>query len=402
MFDFPASPAIGDVSNGYMWNGVGWAGGPIVATPQEQFFNIPAGATFFDIAVPTWATAVQLIGSVFTTNVSCNIMMRVSADGTTFFSGASDYTTGGPVHNTGSSAYTTVAAAASAFLYLSAGADQGHLVPHSFTAEMNLTRPSTAVPFQQKAYAKNYDIAAATVHRTFWHQGWLGAAVTAALSLKAIRIYVTAGTMAAGSWVKANWLGADVPQTNGLIPEAPLDGNEYVRVGGAWRLKRQQFDWTTSAIDIVVPAWGPKRATINFLMGKAAAGQTAVLLRVSVDGTTFLSGASDYNYSGVFGQGSSVAYQGITAGTFAYLTFDGDNISVGHQGTFDIELISTANSVKLYRGISSCYNNGAGILMRDQTMMGWLPSGSPIKALRFFLNNSLVPTAGSYVSAEWS
>lgn len=191
-------------------------------------------------------------------------------------------------------------------------------------------------------------------------------------------------------------------QVNASMILPPQDGGEYVMVNGLWRLKRQEFAWTANNVDIPVPtSWAPKRATVNFFVGKAAAGLTYVALRVSTDGTTFYAGASDYNYSGVVGQGSAVIFQGATVGTFGYLTFDGDNTTVGHQGTVEVEIGSTSNSANLYRGISSSYNNTAGVLMRDQLVAGWLP-GTNYKALRLFLGNAIVPAAGARVSVEWS
>jgi hypothetical protein len=176
---------------------------------KERTYDL-AGVTNHDIAVPAFAKAVQLVGSIFTTNTSTNsAVLRLSTDGTTFYAGASDYQISAAVHNTGSSAYATAASAAASSLSLTAGSDQGTVVPFSFSTELTLTRPSTTSVFHMKSYGKSIDTAAASLHRTYWSQGWIGTGTTTALTIKAIRLMLlpNAQAMTSGSHVTVRWLG---------------------------------------------------------------------------------------------------------------------------------------------------------------------------------------------------
>lgn len=200
--------------------------------------------------------------------------------------------------------------------------------------------------------------------------------------------------------------GIQGPQ--GGLTGAPMDGNEYVIVNGVYRLKRQEFQWPAGAnigADIVVPTvWTPRRLTLNVFMSRAVATVGGICWRGSIDGTTFLAAQGDYYYAGLHGQAGTPYMQTVTAFTFGYLSFTGDNTSVGGQCTAEIELQRLANSVFLYRSVWGMYHNTAGVIQRDGVMVGYTTgnfgAAPRLKAIRVFLDAGVA--SEGYISAEWS
>jgi hypothetical protein len=87
------------------------------------------------------------------------------------------------------------------------------------------------------------------------------------------------------------WLGKiDIPVVPPLPPEPPADGGEYVRVNGVWRLSGQTFVMDGLAQkDVTVPV-GARAVAIAAVSGSTISNWLA--LRISLDGTTFLAGAT--------------------------------------------------------------------------------------------------------------
>ena len=238
-FNFPAAPALNQIYSpaadvNFQWNGVAWIGGASVARvePAESFYDL-SGLASVDILVPAWAKAGQLIGSIFVP-AGQQVVCRMSDDGTTFKAGASDYQIGGAVHNTGSNSYTKSDQTALSFLTFGLVGDTAGLA-HQFTAEVMVQRATTSQLFAYKAYAKAGDPAATFLLRTAWWSGWMGAAVTTALTLKALRVLSTSGVFGAGSHLHVKWLG-NIAQSalSGAVPEAPNDSVLYSRRNAAW------------------------------------------------------------------------------------------------------------------------------------------------------------------------
>lgn len=402
-FDFPTSPTNGQVSNGYTWNGTLWAGGPgIASAPGEQFIDL-GGRGSVDIDVPDWAKFAEISGSVWPLATTSYLMMQWSTDGTTFYAGTSYQLMGGITHAI-TGGYVTQAAGAAPAIYVTYPRTNLN-VPHTFACAFNLEAAVGNQLFAARSEMQAFDNAAGGSQ--FIWSGYLNVVVVPG-RIKKIRLLgypLPSPIFPVNSVVKIKWSGIAVPTSN-AIPEAPQDGGEYVRVNGVWRLNKQDFDWTANLIDIPVPAWGPKTCTASFFVGKSGAAVVTPYMRMSVDGTTFAAGATDYYTAGVLGQGTTAQYQVIAADTGMFLTFSHDNTSVGMQGTFDIELVRSANSSFQYRGYSSSYNNNAAILNRTAVLNGyasgaWSAAPAVVKALRFFLSPSGVPTAGSRISVEW-
>ena len=226
---------------------------------KEQFFDL-SGKTSQDITVPTWAKACRITGYVYVP-ASAAVINRVSVDGTTFFAGATDYQQGGPVHNTGSAAYTTSAQVGATWAAITPTSDNGSAA-QNFTLDMNLVRALTNQVFVQRAYAKAIDSSAANIFRTYHNLTYLTAALTTALSIKAIRILLTTGAaMGAGSSLHIQWLGDDaqMPVSN-AISEAYAD-TRYVNVTG-----------DTMSGDLTI-----SKSTPTVILNKAADTQNAAL-----------------------------------------------------------------------------------------------------------------------------
>jgi hypothetical protein len=241
-FNFPAAPIQGEVFQpaggpAWMWDGEKWRGGGIAGPQKEQLFDI-SGLTQKDITVPTWAKSMQFTMYAYIPAPTTTIGMRVSSDGTTFFAGASDYSSySAPVHNTGTLAYATSASTIGSSILLTASGDNLAAVPATISGDMQLVRlgaASTIMIF--KAWAKWADSAAGTLHRNWQTWGWPSSSLSLA-QIKALRFFSTNGAaFAAGSSLHIRWIGDDaqMPVSN-AIPEAPNDGKAYVRRNGVWQ-----------------------------------------------------------------------------------------------------------------------------------------------------------------------
>jgi len=415
-FDFPASPAVGEVSNGYQWTGEMWGGAPKLGTDMsEQFFDL-TGLSSLDIQVPVWAKGVQLIGNCYLpTNASNTMLLRVSADGSTFFSGASDYYNIGCSHNTGSSGYMTNQSATGTGIVLTLSG-QDPVFPHSFTAEMTLVRPaSPSQIFLCKTYGKSQDTAASTMSRTVWWEGWLSTAVTTALALKALRLFNFGGTAClAGSWLKVKWLGdiAQVPPSTG-IADAPSDGCEYVRVNGIWRKKSQTFvlDGIVN-FDLAVPDGAKAMRVYSTMMPPPAnATSSSVCFRASIDGTNFMAGASDYHYAGFIHYSGASGFSSLNSvvGAFNYLAFNNDAAIVQEVIDWRQTLIrptvpsnqpwyGMVNSTSYQTTAANAYNNAQ---MRVGVMNTSAGVVTTLKALRIYRANGGAFGSPSLLEASW-
>lgn len=99
-----------------------------------------------------------------------------------------------------------------------------------------------------------------------------------------------------------------------LSPDAPVDDGEYVRINGVWRLKSQRVDLSGLAFAtgaaVPVPT-GARLMKFAWDVGKVDAGAYAPSIRLSVDGSTFLAGASDYAYTGNYFAHNGTAVAGL-------------------------------------------------------------------------------------------
>lgn len=207
--DFPASPTNGQQYQGFTFNGVGWIGGQGPGpqlNPVEQFFDM-AGKVSVDITIPSWANAVEIDGVFYAASPGGQTVAAwYSVDGTTFIN--TGYTYAGPTNNSGSNFYQTTPAAATTSLWLSIAGDQAALYGHDVEALITVRRPTTSAYFTCKAFAKSYDLAAASAYRTSWLTSLLSGTLSSVLQMQKLRIGFSGGAACtAGSYVKVKWIG---------------------------------------------------------------------------------------------------------------------------------------------------------------------------------------------------
>jgi hypothetical protein len=331
-FDFPASPATGDVyaptgGPAYQWDGEKWKGGQPSGPQTEQMFDA-SGFANVDIPVPTWAKAVEITGNTMSANGTYPVL-RVSMDGTTFLAGASDYSNVGPIHRSGTASYNIVALTTGDHIQLGLNSDSV-ILTQLFTTNMTLVRASTSVYYHFKNYLSYFQSAAANQYSTYWNTGEVRNAT--GLAIKALRVLCNGGTFNAGSWVRVKWLGdaAQVPISN-AIPEAPNDGGYYLRRNGVWvrtvaTLKRQQLISSTLY---------SRSATSEAILSDA-------LMYVPVSLTSEV-WVTAYTYVRLTGSSLAVDDQ---AATIALKSFDGAAYQPRHQLTWgDANRVTVAPSV---------------------------------------------------------
>jgi len=219
--DFPSAPTNGQVftSGGvaYTWNGYAWIGGAIPAAGADAPSDgneyvrvngawrmvkqtiVPAvGNAPVDVAVPSWATMVDMYGHVFVSGADVT-GLRVSYDGTTFLAGGTDYNNGGPNHVLKSpGTFNSQGATYSNYLWLTPLGDNV-LVPIIFRGTMNVAKPVAGAQFAMKVFAEAYN--ATDEYKTQWFHG--APAVGTALRLAALRFFSSFG---AGSQIHLRWL----------------------------------------------------------------------------------------------------------------------------------------------------------------------------------------------------
>jgi hypothetical protein len=207
----------------------------------------------------------------------------------------------------------------------------------------------------------------------------------------------------------AQWL-----QINSNLILPPQDGNEYVMVNGLWRLKSQSFvlDGLIN-FDFAVPAGARAVRVYASLMPPNPGGvSNSVLLKASLDGTTFLAGASDYHYSGfIYYSGTSAiaANLGSVVSANCYLAFNNDSNIV--QEVIDLRMSMvrpTVPSAQPWYGMvhSASYQSAAAnaynvAQVRVGVMMTNAGAVTALKALRIHRNANAVFGSPSYAAVDW-
>ena len=216
------------------------------------------------------------------------------------------------------------------------------------------------------------------------------------------RLYLRINDGNSTQWVQVNAAG---------MPTPPNDGNEYVMRNGVWRLKAQTLDFTNVAqVDVAVPT-GAKLVKWAGNVIQASATSNYMQARVSADGSTFLSGATEYSYAGFNHNTGTGAFVNAPAGTQSSLlmTLGQNDATVGH--TFDGFLALTrpgGSTVGFFgRGINFSYNTAASNLFQQNVNHLWVNGSAAaligvtaLKALRFMSGAGVAWAAGS-IDLEW-
>jgi len=228
------------------------------------------------------------------------------------------------------------------------------------------------------------------------------------MQLKVLRFYVDTGTWGAGSNIRVEWLGTDIPQSN-AITEAPVDGWEYTRVNGIWRQKERTFvlDGLLQQ-EVLVPAFA-KGVQLN---GSFYAGAANGLpgLHISSDGTNYIAGATPYSVMAQYHDSGTSPYygtQGQVAAPSMQLGFGGDNLNVAQSFLAEMGLV-TATTIINCRAHSIALRNTAPFGTRTVLAHNFVTVAAGTQRVQKFrlINGSVVtPTlafgANSYMTVKW-
>jgi hypothetical protein len=194
-------------------------------------------------------------------------------------------------------------------------------------------------------------------------------------------------------------------QAGGITgPAPPMDGNEYVMVNGVWRLKSQAFDIAgLSSLIIPVPAWGPLNMRMKAIVfGSVAQNQQ---LTISIDGTTFLSGASDYMISGFTHNSVGGTFSNTAWSTYPVILMSPgtDVVYIPQQSDVSLRLTRAhANENPAWSTRGSAYTgaNGAQTSFWDGYVSAAVISvGSAIKAVRWAVTAGIANSGR--ITVEW-
>jgi len=165
---------------------------------KEQRLNL-SGQTFVDVAVPAWATAVD-ITAVQYLPVNGVMYMRVSGDGTTF--PTTGYYVNGPVNMVTGASFTTQATTPVTSITLALASNAAVGIPSVGKYTMNLQRTAAADYFMMGGQQKYH--ASANSYITVWYT-FLAGEGASFLRINALRIYINTGTFGTDAQCILRW-----------------------------------------------------------------------------------------------------------------------------------------------------------------------------------------------------
>jgi hypothetical protein len=215
------------------------------------------------------------------------------------------------------------------------------------------------------------------------------------------QVFVSGGI--AYTWNGYAWIGGGIPAAGA---DAPSDGGEYVRVNGVWRLSGQSFVADGLAQqDIPVPA-NAKMCQLIGTCFNPATTNNQVGLRISYDGTTFLTGAADYISAGFSHSTGTNAYLNYPPATSSFMVLSGisDVISIAHNFSTEFNLTRPSTSVNFNLKTSSTdYHSVASNIYSHLFVHGYCAIGTSlsIKALRLFMSYGGNFGVNSTINVRW-
>jgi hypothetical protein len=198
------------------------------------------------------------------------------------------------------------------------------------------------------------------------------------------------------------------PVAAAVISDAPSDGGEYTRVNGIWRLARQAFPvLSVSGAMFPVPV-GAKHCRIGGRVYAATAPMNPGI-RMSLDGSTFINGASDYVYGGsALYTGSSTSPTKVVPAVVSYIPISGSTDQTNTPIMFSVELVVARPTTGQYSSSSRAwgYNSAASIGFYDSLYSGYNNGGAigaadRIAALQVFPAGGTFDTTRSLVTVDW-
>jgi hypothetical protein len=216
----PASPQPGqmwfesDTGNLYIWFDDGtsqqWVqvnmltpAGP----PARQTFSPGAGSSSLVIPVPTGAKHCHIGGRVYGATTGLSPVIRMSLDGSTFLSGASDYAYGGSaLYNGSSGSPTKIAAVSATFWPLGSYTDR---VTEAMFLDVDIVTKKTAGNvFCYRSRMWSYHSATTALFQDILYAGYTGGATLLnATEIKALQLTCSGGTFAGApdSVINVDW-----------------------------------------------------------------------------------------------------------------------------------------------------------------------------------------------------
>jgi len=200
-------------------------------------------------------------------------------------------------------------------------------------------------------------------------------------------------------WVQVN--------SNLILP--PQDGGEYVMRNGLWRLKSQRLILDGAAmatgVQVAVPQ-SAKAMRYNGQMISSSATAFNAELRLSIDGTNFIGGASDYAVSGAYFQSAALTWANYNTTALSFLMLGVNQASANNpamfEGHFNLQRAATANllaglcrsgsyqAATHYQGLFNIWCDGAA----------W-SAATQIKALSFGSFTYAGTINEGFVDLEW-
>jgi hypothetical protein len=204
------------------------------------------------------------------------------------------------------------------------------------------------------------------------------------------------------TWNGYGWIGGALGSA-AIISDAPADGNDYVRVNGAWRMVKQTITPTVGAlsVDIAIPSWA-KMAELDFSLF-CAAGTNILAAQVSGDGSTFLAGATDYAYAGPYNILNPITFgaTGITQASSLSLSGNNDNTDVPLTLQMKANVVRGATSNQFaMKSFGEGYNVGQTYITTwYHGSVNIAALGLRLAAFRFLVSRAF--QAGSQIQCRW-
>lgn len=207
------------------------------------------------------------------------------------------------------------------------------------------------------------------------------------------------------------------------FPASPTNGQQYGKWtfdGDAWvggfqaqgvSNAEQFFDLSgVNSFDIAVPSWAKGVQLSGNVWGTATAAYLG--MRVSMDGTTFINGATAYTSSGPYhsSAGAGSAYATFVAAGTSMIgisnTINEANTPINFETEMALVRVATTQHISA-RSFTKSYNTGGSIAYQtywstDLVNSGSMGSNLAIKALRLMMSNGSVNMQpGSFVRVKW-
>jgi hypothetical protein len=168
---------------------------------KSQTYDL-AGKGTQDIVVPAWGPSEARISAYFYSSAGVTALMRISADGTTFEAGATNYSAGGLYSMSGSTGVARAPVATQAFWNLTSNSDTNPEIARYVDAVVGIVRsPAGYSRYHVRGGAFNSSAAYGIIQ--IFYDGW--ALTTGTAPLKALRWYLDTGTAASGK-LTVEWL----------------------------------------------------------------------------------------------------------------------------------------------------------------------------------------------------